>query len=122
MTEDKHESIDKMTVKELRDLAKECDVTGTSGMKKDELLASIKAAKGIVDEKPQAAAPKKVAKKGPSAKKAPITSVRECKALINVLRSEKITAKSSGDQTTVEVLRRRINVLKKKSRKFKKAV
>jgi len=122
MTDDKQISIDKMTVKELRELAKEIDVTGTSGMKKDELLAAIKKAKGIVDEKPKASTPQKSSPKASSVKRAPVTSAKECKALITVLRNEKITAKQSGDKKSVEVLRKRISVLKKKSRKFKKAV
>ena len=52
--------LDKMTVVELREIAKEIpDVTGVSGMKKDQLLSIIKEAQGIKDEEP----PQKKAKK-----------------------------------------------------------
>ena len=123
MTEDKHESIDKMTVKELREVAKEFNIAGTSSMKKDELLTAVKKAQGTGDTNPKTASPpEKVKKKVTSVKQAPITSVKECKALINVLRQEKVTAKANGDKKIVEILRRRINSLKKKSRKFKKVV
>ena len=45
--------LDKMTVVELREVAKEIpDVTGVSGMKKDQLLALIKETQGIEEEKP----------------------------------------------------------------------
>ena len=60
--------LDKMTVVELREVAKEIpDVTGVSGMKKDQLLALIKEAQGIEEEKP---AKKKTAKKKTAKKKA----------------------------------------------------
>ena len=55
MTEDKKDvtekPLDKMTVKELREIGKEIpDITGVHGMNKAELLEVIKKARGIVDE------------------------------------------------------------------------
>ena len=45
--------LDKMTVKELREVGKEIpELTGVTAMKKDELLAAIKKARGIEDEAP----------------------------------------------------------------------
>ena len=45
--------LDKMTVVELREVAKNIpDVTGVSGMKKDQLLALIKEAQGIEEKAP----------------------------------------------------------------------
>lgn len=119
--------LDKMTVKELRDLAKESEITGTSGMKKDELLAAIKGTSDDADvspeaEAPKAKAPKSVKKKAASGPKAPKTSAKECKAEISSLRKEIVTCKEDGDKAMLGTLRRRINILKKKSRKFKKAV
>lgn len=47
----KEKPLDKMTVKELRDLAKEStDLTGVYGMNKPELVTEIKKARGIVEE------------------------------------------------------------------------
>ena len=47
---EKEKPLDKMTVKELRDLAKEStDLTGVYGMNKPELITEIKKARGIVD-------------------------------------------------------------------------
>ena len=44
---EEQKSIDQMTVKELRELAKESDISGTSAMKKDELLARLKKLKEL---------------------------------------------------------------------------
>nr|MBF0222362.1 Rho termination factor N-terminal domain-containing protein [Desulfobulbaceae bacterium] len=119
--------LDKMTVKELRDLAKESDITGISGMKKDELLAAIKGTSGGADATaetgaPKAKAPKAANKKASSGPKAPKTSAKDCKAEINSLRKELVASKEDGDKAQFNTLRRRISLLKKKSRKFKKAV
>ena len=47
----KEKPLDKMTVKELRDLAKEStDLTGVYGMNKPELVTEIKKARGIVEK------------------------------------------------------------------------
>ncbi|MEJ2729172.1 MAG: Rho termination factor N-terminal domain-containing protein [Deltaproteobacteria bacterium] len=47
----KEKPLEKMTVKELREMAKDIPgITGVHGMKKDELVVEIKKAKGIKDE------------------------------------------------------------------------
>jgi hypothetical protein len=111
--------LDKMTVVELREIAKEIpDVTGVSGMKKDQLLAIVKEARGIEEEKP---AKKKPAKKKTAKKKGstPVKemTVKELKAEIARLRAEKEELRKEGDRKKIDALRRRINRMKKKTRK-----
>ncbi len=112
MTDDKamHDKpLDKMTVTELREVAKEIpSITGAHGMKKAELLEAIQEAKGIVIE-----APKKIKAK-PKAKTA--LTVREMKNLIKGLRSEREKALADKDKKKAKIIRRRISRLKKKTR------
>jgi len=102
--------IDKMTVVELREfaLAKNLGIVGVSAMKKEELLPAIKEALGIKDEEPAA----KVVDKG---------TVAAMKQKIVRLKEEKRTAIASKDKKKINVLRRRINRLKKQSKKVAKA-
>ena len=103
--------LDKMTVTELREVAKEIpDLTGVHGMKKAELLAAIQEAKGIVAEAP--AKPKTKSK--PAAKTA--LTVQEMKALIKDLRTQKEQALADKDKKKAKIFRRRISRLKKKTR------
>jgi len=102
--------LDKMTVVELREfaLAKNLGIVGVSAMKKEELLPAIKEALGIKDEEPAA----KVVDKG---------TVAAMKQKIVRLKEEKRTAIASKDKKKINVLRRRINRLKKRSKKVAKA-
>ena len=103
-------SLDKMTVKELREVAKEIPgVTGVTAMKKEELLELLKKERGIEEEKP---AQKKVKKKVPS-----VVPVADLKKKISRLREEKEQARQAKDRKKVDVLRLRINRLKKQTRK-----
>ncbi len=99
--------LDKMTVIELREfaLAKDLGISGVHAMKKEELLPAVKEALGIKDEEP--------AKKAVEVK----ATVGEMKKKILVLKEEKKTAISSKDKKKITVLRRRINRLKKRSKK-----
>jgi len=101
---------DKMTVIELREfaLAKDLGISGVHAMKKEELLPAVKEALGIKDEEP--------AKKAVEVK----ATVGEMKKKILVLKEEKKTAISSKDKKKITVLRRRINRLKKRSKKVAK--
>jgi protein-arginine kinase activator protein McsA len=103
--------LDKMTVIELREfaLAKDLGISGVHAMKKEELLPAVKEALGIKDEEP--------AKKAVEVK----ATVGEMKKKILVLKEEKKTAISSKDKKKITVLRRRINRLKKRSKKVAKA-
>lgn len=107
--------LDKMTVVELREVAKKIpDVKGVSGMKKDQLLAIIKETRGIAEEKP--VKKKKTAKKKSSGPWKEMT-VKELKEEITRLRAEKEELRKDGDRKKIEIIRRRINRMKKKTRK-----
>ena len=103
--------LDKMTVKELREIAVEIpDITGVHGMKKDELLSVVKKARGITDEEPVKKRKVKKTASGPM-------SVKEMKQLIVQLRAEREEIRKTGDRKKLDALRRQINRLKKQTRK-----
>jgi ABC-type uncharacterized transport system ATPase subunit len=106
--------LDKMTVVELREIAKEeiPGVTGVTGMKKDQLLEAIKEARGIKDETP-ATKKKKIKTAGPKKK----MTAKEMKQEIVRLRAERETLRQEKDPKKLEILRRRINRLKKMTRR-----
>jgi cell division protein FtsX len=106
-------SLDKMTAPELREIAKEIPgVAGVHAMKKGELLTTIKNYRGIKEEEPS-----KKTKKGPK----PSFSAAELKGKLSNLRQEKVKAQEAKDKKQVDTLRRRINRLKKLTRKVPKA-
>jgi hypothetical protein len=99
---EKEKPLDKMTVKELRDLAKETtDLTGVFGMNKPELIAGIKKARGIVDE---------VAAKSN-------TSVRDIKKKMRELKAVQSTAVSEDNLRMARIYKKRIVRLKKLTRR-----
>ena len=102
--------LEKMTVKELKEVAIEIPgVTGVTAMKKEELLDLIKKDRGIEDEKPTKKKEKKIAKA--------TLSVKELKKKIVQFRLEKEDAREAKDRKKVDILRRRINRLKKQTRR-----
>lgn len=101
--------LDRMTAKELREVAMVIPgVEGVHAMKKEDLLAVIKEYRGIVDE-----GPKK--KKGVKVKKE--ISVGELKKKISTLHEEKKGLAPDATSKERNILRRRINRLKKQTRK-----
>jgi hypothetical protein len=105
--------LEKMTAPELREIAVQLPgVTGVHAMKKEELLAIIKEARGIKDEAPQR-------KRARKTEKGSVT-VGEVKKRISELMLEKKAARESRDRKRIEILRRRINRMKKLTRKVKK--
>ena len=109
--------LDKMTVKDLRELAKEIpEITGASGMKKDALLAAIKDAKGIVEEAPAAPAPKKKSK----GRKSKLVTIQDIKKEISKLQKKKDAADNKKEKDQIQILRKRISRLKKRTRKMSK--
>jgi hypothetical protein len=116
--EKEEKDLELMTVKELRAIAaEETDLVGVHAMKKAELLAAIKEAKGIEEEKaPKEKAPKEKAP-AEKAKKEELTS-KELKAKITELKVKKEEFRKARDRRMVEVLRRRINRAKKRTRKL----
>ena len=112
--QNKEKPLDKMIVKDLREIAKEIPgVTGVTSMKKDELLSLIKEHRGIKDDKPAKKKAKKASKKG--------FTPKEIKSIVITLKEEKETARGAEDKKKIDILRRRINRLKKQTRKVAKA-
>jgi Fe2+ transport system protein B len=100
--ESKKKPLEKMTVKDLREMAKDMpEIVGVHGMKKEELILAIKEIKGIKDE---------------PVKKAD-ASVAEIKQQIKAFKAQRQAALESKDSTMATVYKRRISRLKKKSRK-----
>jgi cell division protein FtsX len=101
--------LDKMTSPELKEVARSIPgVTGVTAMKKDQLLSLIKEYRGIEDEEP-AKKKKAVLKEG--------VSIRDLKQKVIALRKDKEAAREEKDAKKVDILRRRINRLKKRTRK-----
>jgi len=98
----KEKPLEKMTVKDLREMAKEMpEIVGVHGMKKDELIVAIKKVKGIPDEPV-----KKVD-----------ASVSELKKKIRTLKAERHAALEAKDKKMATIYKRRISRLKKKTRR-----
>jgi hypothetical protein len=98
----KEKPLEKMTVKDLREMAKDMPgISGVHGMKKEELLVAIKNVKGI-EEKP-------VKKAG--------SSVTGIKTQIKSLKAQRQTALEANDKKMATIYKRRISRLKKKTRR-----
>jgi cell division protein FtsX len=109
--QDLKKPLEKMTVKELKEVALEIPgVTGVTAMKKEELLDIIKKDRGIEDEKP-----------AQEKKKKSTSSVKELKKKIVQFGLDKQKARKAKDRKKVDILRRRINRLKKQTRKMAQA-
>jgi hypothetical protein len=101
--EKKEKPLDKLTAKDLRELALTLEgIVGVHAMNKNELIAAIKEAKGIVEEK--------------KAGKADV-DVRSLKLKIKELKEKRTVAKEASNNKLADALRRRISNLKKKSRR-----
>jgi hypothetical protein len=102
--EKKEKPLDRLTAKELREHALTLgEIEGVHGMNKEELIAAIKEIKGISDD---------------SAKAAKTVNVRELKEQINTLRQSKVDAVAAeASRSKINILRKRINRLRKKTRK-----
>lgn len=100
--EAKEKPLDKMTAKELREMAGEIDgIVGAHGMNKPELIAAIREAKGI-----EAPAPKRGSR-----------DVRELKKQIRALKADRQKALENEDDRMAAIYRKRIIRLKKKTRR-----
>ena len=94
--------LEKMTVTDLREIAKEIPgIDGVHGMKKEELIVAIKKSKGIVDE---------------PVKKTD-ASLGEIKKKIKTTKAQRQAAIESKDKKMATIYKRRISKLKKKSRR-----
>lgn len=120
--------LEKMTVKVLRELAKDIpEITGVHGMKKEELIVAINEVRGVEEKTvtedksiKEKSAKEKSAKektaKEKTAKKAG-TTPSEIKKQIKALKAQRQSALGVQDKKMATVYRRRISRLKKKSRK-----
>ena len=100
--EDMKKPLEKMTVKDLREMAKDMPgIVGVHGMKKEELIVAIKEVKGIQDE---------------PVKKAD-ASISEIKKQIKAMKIQRQDALEAKDRKMATIYKRRISRLKKKSRK-----
>ena len=101
--------LEKMTVKELREIALEIPhAQAVHDMKKEEIVAFIREARGIRDEAP--------ARKKKKVVKLKMTKP-ELKVRIRELKGLKMRALEEKDGKKVRAIRHRISRLKKKSRK-----
>ena len=101
--EAKEKPLEKMTVKELREIAKEIpEITGVHGMNKAELYDTVRKAKGFADK--------------PVKTKAD-PSVRSIKKKIRVMKTARQNALEADDRKKAVICRRRISRLKKKTRR-----
>ena len=100
--EAKEKPLDKMTAKELREVAKEIpEITGVYGMNKAELLSAVKKARGIAEDTLKRAS----------------GSIREIKKQIKKLKEERNKALEQEDAKMAAIYRKRIIRLKKKTRR-----
>ena len=100
--ETKAKPLEKMTVTDLREMAKEItEISGVHGMKKEELIAAIKKSKGIIDE---------------PVKKTD-ASIGEIKKKIKAVKTQRLAAIEAKDKKKAKIYKRRISRLKKKSRR-----
>jgi hypothetical protein len=101
--EKKEKPLEKMTAKDLRELALTLEgIVGVHAMNKNELIASVKA-KGITEGKKAGA-------------KADV-DIRVLKAKIKELKEKRSGAKEAGNNMLADAFRRRISNLKKRARR-----
>ena len=102
--------LEKMTAIELREMAMTIPgATGVSAMKKEELVPLIREYMVIKEEFSTEPKAKKIKK--------PKANIKELKAKVVQLQGEKKAARENKENEKVDVLRRRINRLKKQTRK-----
>jgi len=94
--------LEKMTTTDLREVAKGLEgVSGVHGMKKDELIAALRASKGIVVE---------VVKKADA-------SIHSLKKQIRSMQAKRSAAIEAKDRKLATIWRRKISRMKKKTRR-----
>jgi hypothetical protein len=121
--EKKEKPLEKMTAKELREIALEIsDITGVHAMKKEDLLAAIRKARGIeekeevVVKKEEVEKEEKKEKKKEEKKKAEGPAA-DLKKRIREFKALKEEAVKKRDARMAKIYKRRINKLKKRTRK-----
>ena len=110
--EKKEKPLEKMTAKELREMAMGLPgIHGVHAMKKEELIAAIRAAKGITEPVP------KKEKRLVSKKEKVVLTVPELKKKVKELRTKREELLQQRNWKMSEIFRKRISRLKKKTRR-----
>jgi len=110
--EKKEKSLEKMTAKELREMALGLPgIEGVHAMKKEELMTAIRAAKGITEPEP------KKEKKVFIKKEKVVLTVAQLKQKVRELRAKREELVQGENVKMAEILRRRISRMKKKTRR-----
>ncbi len=104
MEKEKH--LEKLTAKELREMALEMGgITGVTAMKKEELIAAIRQAKGLPAKETRVK---------------PVDTVLEVKRRIREFRLKRDELREAGKREEASRLNKKISRLKKRTRKFAK--
>ena len=110
--EKKEKPLEKMTAKELREMALGLPgIHGVHAMKKEKLITAIRAAKGITEPEPKRE--KKVFVK----KEKVILTVAQLKQKVKELRAKREELLQQKNVKMAEILRKRISRFKKKTRR-----
>lgn len=110
--EKKEKPLEKMTAKELREMAMGLPgVHGVHAMKKEELIAAIRASKGITEPEP------KKEKVIVAKKEKVVLSIAELKLKSKELRAKREELLQQKNWKMADILRKRIRRLKKKTRR-----
>jgi len=110
--EKKEKPLEKMTAKELREMALGLPgIHGVHAMKKEELIAAIRTAKGITELEP------KKEKISIAKKEKVVLTVAQLKQKVRELRAKREEILQRRNWKMAEILRRRISRLKKKTRR-----
>jgi cell division protein FtsX len=109
--EKKEKPLEKMTAKELREMAMGLPgVHGVHAMKKEELIVAIRAAKGITEPEPKK-------EKHAAKKEKVVLSIAQLKQKVKELRKKREEVLQQRDWKMSEIFRKRISRLKKKTRR-----
>jgi hypothetical protein len=110
--EKKEKPLEKMTAKELREMALGLPgIHGVHAMKKEELIVAIRAAKGITEPEP------KKEKHVLAKKEKVILTVAQLKQKVKELRGKREELLQQKNLKMAEIFRKRISRLKKKTRR-----
>ena len=110
--EKKEKPLEKMTATELREMALGLPgVHGVHAMKKEELIAAIRTAKGITEPEP------KKEKRIIAKKEKVVLTVAQLKQKVKELRAKREELLQQKNLKMAEILRKRISRLKKKTRR-----
>ena len=111
--EKKEKPLEKMTSKELREMALEVGgIFGVQAMKKEDLVAAIRKAKGLPEEEG------KKAKPAAARKEKVVLTKAQLKGKVKELRAKRGEALQGENLRLAEILRKRISRYKKRTRRL----